>query len=170
MIDICLVSNVDYYIIVSIPETEADEYQERLNNDLAFREKEIQDALRNTTNTRALPSGTIEYQSDMDLDDIEAAVDAEAGLGVFLDICTCAGWAFEAADILEILKLSKKANVFVFAADILGTLVSYTQSKRVEWWNQAILDICNRKISAVRYTIVQNTSEYPKVWRVFERI
>lgn len=31
-------------------------------------------------------------------------------------------------------------------------------------------DICNRTIKAVRYTIVQNPGEYPKVWRVFERI
>lgn len=28
----------------------------------------------------------------------------------------------------------------------------------------------NKKISDVRYTIIENTTEYPKIWRVFERI
>lgn len=35
---------------------------------------------------------------------------------------------------------------------------------------QAYIDIMNKKISAVRYTIIENTTEYPKIWRVFERI
>ena len=39
-----------------------------------------------------------------------------------------------------------------------------------KWWKEAYRDIINGKISAVRYTIIENPTEYPKIWRVFERV
>lgn len=102
--------------------------------------------------------------------DIKAAVDAASGSGTFDKLLTALGWTVSAADIAKIIKLSKKDNIFILTADILGTLVQWAQQEREAWWKEAYKDIINGTISAVRYTIVQNTTEYPKVWRVFERI
>lgn len=89
--DILIDSIDDYFIVVSIPESEVESYQKRLDSDPEFRKNEIQQAQ----------------------------------------------WA---------------------------------QQEREDWWKEAYKDIINGTILAVRYTIVQNTTEYPKVWRVFERI
>lgn len=54
---------------------------------------------------------------------------------------------------------------------INGLQLQWTLDREEEWWREAYMDILNGEISAVRYTIVQNvTGEYPKVWRIFERI
>ena len=172
MVDILLESTEDYYIVVSVPADKATEYQNMLVSDTNFKNEEIESALSvNTVSTCALPEGPIEYQSYLYIDDIQAAVDSYSGTGTFAKFMTAAGWAITAADIAKLVKLSGKANVFLLAANILGTLVQWAQEEREAWWNQALRDICNGKITAVRYTIVQNIkSEYPKIWRVFERI
>lgn len=74
------------------------------------------------------------------------------------------------AEIKKLVKLTKKANIFVLSADILVTAISYAKQQRKDWWMQAYIDIMENRISAVRYTIIENTTEYPKIWRVFERI
>lgn len=171
MQDILIDSTDDYFIVVSIPESEVKSYQKRLDSDPEFRKNEIQQALgKYSTTSHALPPGPIEYQSYMYKSDIKAAVDAASGSGTFDKWLTALGWTVTAADIIDLIKLSKKANVFIFAADILGTLAQWAQQEREDWWKEAYKDIINGNISAVRYTIVQNTTEYPKVWRVFERI
>lgn len=171
MQDILIDSTDDYFIVVSIPESEVESYQNRLDSDPEFRKNEIQQALgKSSATSRALPPGPIEYQSYMYKSDIKAVVDAASGSGAFDKWLTGLGWTVSAADIAGLIKLSKKANIFIFAADILGTLAQWAQQEREEWWKEAYKDIINGTISAVRYTIVQNTTEYPKVWRVFERI
>lgn len=75
------------------------------------------------------------------------------------------GIIFRATQFVELF-----CTYFILAADILGTLVQWAQQEREAWWKEAYKDIINGTISAVRYTIVQSTTEYPKVWRVFERI
>lgn len=171
MKDILIDSTDDHFIVVSIPESEAESYQKRLESDPEFRENEIRQALGGTSaDSRALPPGHIEYQSYMYRSDIKAAVDAASGSGTFDKWLTALGWTVSAADIAKIIKLSKKDNIFILTADILGTLVQWAQQEREAWWKEAYKDIINGTISAVRYTIVQNTTEYPKVWRVFERI
>lgn len=171
MKDILIDSTDDHFIVVSIPESEAESYQKRLESDPEFRENEIRQALGGTSaDSRALPPGNIEYQSYMYKSDIKAAVDAASGSGAFDNWLTGLGWTVSVADIAGLIKLSKKANIFILAADILGTLAQWAQQEREAWWQEAYKDIINGTISAVRYTIVQNTTEYPKVWRVFERI
>lgn len=171
MTDICLVSTDDYYIVVSIPESEAENYQIRLENDIEFREKEIQEALESTTpSTRALPPGNIEYQSYMYKSDIKKAVDNSAGAGAFDKWVNGISWTISAADIAGLITISKYASIFILTANILNTVSQWVQQEQEAWWKQAYADIINGTISAVRYTIVQNTTEYPKVWRVFERI
>lgn len=172
MKDILLASTDDYFIIISIPESKAKEYELKLKTDAQFRMKEIQGVLgQMLTDTYALPEGHIEYQSYLYKKDIKAAVDSASGTGTFDKWYTALGWAVSAADISGLIKLTKQANIFILSADILVTLAEYAQQEREAWWNQAYADIINGSISAVRYTIVQNTkSEYPKVWRVFDRI
>lgn len=171
MKDICLVSTDDYYIIVSVPEDEAESYQKRLETEDEYREKEIQEALSNTSFVgRALPPGNIEYQSLLYKSDIKKAVDSYSGSGTFDRWMTGLGWVVSTADISGLIQLTNYQNIFILSASILGTLAQWAQEEREEWWNEAYRDIINGKITAVRYTIVQNTAEYPKVWRIFERI
>lgn len=171
MQDILIDSTDDHFIVVSVPESEAEAYRNRLESDPEFRENEIKQALDNSSVTsRALPPGNIEYQSYLYKSDIKAVVDAASGSGAFDNWLTGLGWVISTADIAGLIKLSKKANIFILTADILGTLAQWAQQEREEWWKEAYKDIINGTISAVRYTIVQNTTEYPKVWRVFERI
>ena len=44
------------------------------------------------------------------------------------------------------------------------------QTKENSWWETAEKDILNGVIRAVRYTIVENNGDYPKAWRVLERV
>lgn len=170
MKDMLIASTDDYFIVVSIPESEASSYQNRLESDSEFRKMEIQQALGNSSVSRTLPPGHIEYQSYMYKKDIKKAVDKASGSGSFDKWLSALGWSVSAADIAGLIKLSKKSNIFLLAADILGTLLQWAKQEREAWWTAAYRDIINGKISAVRYTIVQNTTEYPKIWRVFERI
>ena len=171
MKDVLIDSTDDHFIVVSIPESQVESYQKRLEADPEFRENEIQQALGVTSpNSRVLPPGHIEYQSYMYKKDIKAAVDAASGNGTFDKWLKGLGWTVSVSDIAGLVKLSKRANIYILSADILVTLAQWAQKEREAWWKEAYKDIINKKISAVRYTIVQNTAEYPKVWRVFERI
>ena len=49
MKDILLSSTDDYFIVVSVPESEAEAYQKRLDSDPEFRESEIQAAFGSTS-------------------------------------------------------------------------------------------------------------------------
>ena len=171
MQDILIASADDYFIVVSIPESEVQSYKTRLASDPTFHMNEIQQALSSSSAaSRALPPGPIEYQSYMYKDDIRSAVDAASGSGSFDKWLAAIGWTVSVADIANLIELSKMQNIFLLSANILGTLVQWAQQEREEWWKEAYRDIINGTISAVRYTIVQSTTEYPKVWRVFERI
>ena len=171
MKDILISSTDDYFIVVSVPKSEAETYQARLEADTEFRESEIQSALGNTSvSSRALPPGIIDYQTYLYKSDIRKAVDKASGAGTFDKWLAGLGWAVEIADIAGLIKLSKTANIFLLSANILGTLILWAQQERQEWWEAAYRDIINGDITAVRYTIIQNNTEYPKAWRVFERI
>lgn len=171
MKDILISSTDDYFIVVSVPESEAEAYQERLESDPEFRESEIQAALGSTSvSSRALPPGIIDYQTYLYKSDIRKAVDKASGASTFDKWLAGLGWAVEIADIAGLIKLSKTANIFLLSANILGTLILWAQQERQEWWEAAYRDIINGDITAVRYTIIQNNTEYPKAWRVFERI
>lgn len=171
MKDILISSTDDYFIVVSVPKSEAETYQARLEADTEFRESEIQSALGSTSVfSRALPPGIIDYQTYLYKSDIRKAVDKASGAGTFDKWLAGLGWAVEIADIAGLIKLSKTANIFLLSANILGTLILWAQQERQEWWEAAYRDIINGDITAVRYTIIQNNTEYPKAWRVFERI
>lgn len=172
MVDIFIEATDEYYVVVSIPAEKEEEYRKSLASDEGFREKEIQSVIGDSSiSTYALPEGPIEYQSYLYKSDIKKAVDAASGTGAFDKWLTVAGKVIDLAEIKGLLELSKKASFAAWAADFFVTLLQWTLDREEEWWKEAYMDILNGEISAVRYTIVQNvTGEYPKVWRIFERI
>lgn len=172
MVDIFIEATDEYYIVVSIPAEKEEEYRNSLASDAEFRKQEIQYAIGGSNiSTYALPEGPIEHQSYLYKSDIKKAVDAASGTGAFDKWLTVAGKLIDLAEIKGLLELSKKASFAAWAADFFVTLLQWTLDREEEWWREAYMDILNGEISAVRYTIVQNvTGEYPKVWRIFERI
>lgn len=172
MEDICIVAREDYVIVVSVPKSESEAYQKRLETEPGFKEEEIRQAWGYTSSsaTRALPPGIIDYQSYMYKGDIERMVDAYAGSGAFQKWLERAGWAVTAADILELIKLTKAQSAAVLAASILLSTTSSAINQSEIWWRESYALIINGEILAVRYTVVQNITEYPKAWLIYERI
>lgn len=171
MVDVILDSSNDRYIVVSIPKDQADAYRHQIETDPDFREAEIESAIGTTdTVSRTLPTGKILFQKKLNKKAIKKAVNAVSGQGAFEKWYQIARLSMGVAEIKKLVKLTKKANIFVLSADILVTAISYAKQQRKDWWMQAYIDIMENRISAVRYTIIENTTEYPKIWRVFERI
>lgn len=171
MVDVVLDSSNERYIVVSIPQDKAEEYKNQIETDREFREAEIESALGATDiSSRALPPGKILHQKKLNKKAIKKAVDAVSGTGSFANWYQAARFYMTIAEIKKLIKLSKKASIFALSADILVVAISYTKQQQKNWWMQAYINIMNKKISAVRYTIIENTTEYPKIWRVFERI
>lgn len=171
-VDILVYSDEDHLIYASIPEEYASMYKEQLDSDSAFARSEAAEALSALNpSTRVLPEGIIEYQSYMYRSDIEAAIDAAAGQGTFVSTLSLFGGVATSGFIQQIFHLANVTSATALAVTLLGAALSAAQQEREEWWVQAYIDIVNGVITAVRYTIIQNTqSEYPKAWRVFERI
>ena len=172
MVDVLVPEDTAHLIYASVPKSLAGEYQARLKNDKAFLEQQTTEALGSSVRTsRTLPDGPIEFQSYLYESDIEAAVDAAKGEGTFFSVIQNAGGVIDAALALKLVKLAGYNTFSSLAVAVLLASLSAAAQEREEWWTQAEIDILKHVISAVRYTIVQNmNSEYPKVWRVFERI
>lgn len=172
MVDVLVTEDTARLIYASVPKSLAGEYQARLKNDKAFLEQQTTEALGSSVRTsRTLPDGPIEFQSYLYESDIEAAVDAAKGEGTFFSVIQKAGGVIDAALALKLVKLAGYNTFSSLAVAVLLASLSAAAQEREEWWTQAEIDILKHVISAVRYTIVQNmNSEYPKVWRVFERI
>lgn len=172
MVDVLVTEDTARLIYASVPKSLAGEYQARLKNDKAFLEQQTTEALGSSVRTsRTLPDGPIEFQSYLYESDIEAAVDAAKGEGTFFSVIQKAGGVIDAALALKLVKLAGYNTFSSLAVAVLLASLSAATQEREEWWTQAEIDILKHVISAVRYTIVQNmNSEYPKVWRVFERI
>ena len=171
-VDILVYSDDDHLIYASVPKEYAQTYQKQMDSDPTFADKEIAEALSvlNPT-TRALPEGLIEYQSYMYRNDLENAINAVAGQGSFISLLNTFGGIATSGFIQEMLKIGKVSTCAALAATLLGAAIRDAQQERESWWVQAYIDIVNGVIRSVRYTIVQNMkSEYPKAWRVFERI
>ena len=171
MKDILIDSTDDHFIVVSIPESEAESYQKRLESDPEFRENEIQQALGGTSaDSRALPPGHIEYQSYMYKRDIKAAVDAASGSGTFDKWLTGLGWTVTGASIAKLIKLSKRDNIFMLSADILRTLAQWAQQEREAWWKEAIRTSLMEQSQLYvipLYRILQNILKYGEFSNVY---
>jgi len=177
--DVILEVNDEYSVVVSIPVDKVDEYYAKIESDIQFRRKEIASALAFAkiesrkgilgVGFQALPEGHIEYQKYMYRKDIKRAVDSYSGAGTFAAIVQAAN-VINKTVVAQLVHAAGKKNAYFLAADLLAISVVYARDQRLAWWKEALRDIIAKKIKAVRYTIVQNPGEYPKVWRVFERI
>ena len=146
-------------------------YQQKVNNDAAFKKKEINKALQYSENqTRALPEGRILYQKEMDIDDIEDIVDKKNGFGTFVSFMNSIDWAVGLAELMDIIKLSKCTNAIMLASSLLATAATNLNDRQQTWWETAEKDILNGIIRAVRLTIIENNGDYPKVYRIIERL
>ena len=176
MVDIVVEMTDNRCIIASVPSEYAAEYQERLDSDPNFRQSQIDAYEALTTNTQhnsrsAYPDGPIEYQQDFDENDIKTLINSIAGPSTYQAQKAACNGIFRVADLLSLIQDCNFASAMEFGATLLAITVSASAAQNEAWWRQAEVDICNGVIRAVRYTIVQNVqSEYPKVWRVFERL
>lgn len=173
MVDIELTITDDYGIIVSVPEDKAEEYRQRLENDPEFRQSEIDIALMFANPgiaSRAYPEGRVCFERYMCKDDIRKAVDTWSGISTFDTFMGSIPTALTIADTFHIIELSGFADAVSLGASILSFIIGLGASYQNNWWLEAERDICDGKITAVRYALIESTVEYPKAWRVFERV
>lgn len=175
-VDVLVGKSNDTLIFASVAADEADAYRQRLEQDVDFRNEQIDLATADlSVQTRSLPEGPIAYQAYMYADDIRELVDKRNEKGAFqkfIDAYTkpATNTAVNLF-ISELLKRCGKSSVPVLAASILVCELSIARQQETDWWEAALIDIVFGDKSYVRYTIVENRkSEYPKAWRVFELI
>ena len=168
MTDICLVSTDEYFVVVSVPESKAAAYQERLETDQKFFQTQLQEVAR-SSQYPGFP-GRVVFEKDMDKNAIKMAVDAESGVGTFNRFLATIVNGATNEHIRTLLGLTKVAGVYQFIAKLLTGTILLAQTYREAWWNQALIDILEGNIRAVRYVIIENTTDYPKIWRLFVRV
>lgn len=171
MVDIELIITDDYGVVVSVPEDKAEEYRQQLESDPEFRQSEIDTALAFMNPARyTRPAGHIEYQKYMYEDDIKKVVDAYSGGGVYNKWKQACNYIVKTADIINLIFTAGCNNAIDFTEKIMTLGIAIVSSYEEAWWTESHRQICNGEISAVCYLIIQNTTEYPKAWRVFERV
>lgn len=73
--------------------------------------------------------------------------------------------------IKKLLSKTKVANLVTLTSYILGLAISSLNSRQEEWRKDSYIMILEGRINAIRITMIENTvSEYPKVYRIVERI
>lgn len=171
MVDIELTITDDYGIIVSVAEDKAEEYRQRLESDPEFRQSEIDTALSFLSPARyTRPEGIIEYEKYMYEDDIKRVVDKYSGGGVYNKWKETCGYIIDTLDILDLITKAGCKKVIDFTEKIMQLGIAIVSSYEEAWWTESHRQICSGEISAVCYLIIQSTVEYPKAWRVFERV
>ena len=168
MTDICLVSTEDYFVMVSVPESKAVAYQERLASDCEFFQAQLQEVAR-SSEYPGFP-GIVVHESYMYKEDIKQAVDAVSGAGSFNKWLSRIIEGISVADIAGLITLSRAASVTLFVAGVMNEALSIVQQQREEWWTDSLIAILEGDIRAVKYVIIQNTTDYPKIWRLFVRV
>lgn len=168
MTDICLVSTEDYFVVVSVPESKAVAYQERLESDREFFQTQLQEATR-SSEYPGYP-GRVVFEKYMYKEDIKKEVDAAAGAGAFYRFLSGISGAITSDHIRKLLHLAKVPNIYKFIANVLLSSIIEAQQQREDWFNQALIDILENKIRALKYVIIENVTEYPKIWRIYIRV
>ena len=171
MVDIELIITDDYGVVVSVPEDKAEEYRQRLESDPEFRQSEIDTALAFTSPARyTRPEGIIDYEQYMYESDIKRVVDAYSGGGVYNKWKQACGYVFTTASIVNLISKAGCTTAISFASVAMQLAIAIVTVYEEAWWTESYRLICAGEISAVLYLIIQNSGEYPKAWRVFERV
>ncbi len=169
MTDICLVSTEDYFVVVSVPESKAVAYQERLESDREFFQAQLQEVAR-SSEYPGFP-GTVVFEKSMHLYDIQRQIDAtKEQVGYFSAWMKGIRGAVKVADVAGLLTATGIKTGVNFATILLDIVFSIARQQDEQWWLQAYTDIINGDIRAVKYVIIQNVTDYPKIWRIFVRV
>lgn len=171
MVDIELTINDEYGVVVSVPEDKAEEYRQRLENDPDFRQSEIDTALAFTKPTRyQRPEGRVAFEKYMYENDVKTVVDAYAGGGVYKKWKEACDMVFTTAKILDLVATAGCKSTIDLTEKIMQLGIAIVSSYEEKWWTESYRLICAGEISAVCYLIIESTVEYPKAYRVFERV
>lgn len=172
MTDICLVSTEDYFVVVSVPESKAAAYQERLASDREFFQAQLQEATRSSEFSEypGYP-GRVVSEQYMYLSDIEREINNTKQQADYFSkwmrdirgVVTVAKWS-------RFLKSTAIATGTKLATYVFNALFSWARQHEEDWWLEAQTDIINGRIRAVKYVIIENVTEYPKIWRIFVRV
>lgn len=172
MTDICLVSTEDYFVVVSVPESKAAAYQERLASDREFFQAQLQEATRSSEFSEypGYP-GRVVLEQYMYLSDIEREIDnTKKQAGYFSAWMDGINGLVDIADIAGLLKATGIKDGINFATFLFDIAFSIARQQEEKWWLQAYADLANGDIRAVKYVIIENVTEYPKIWRIFARV
>lgn len=169
LIDVVVYQDDDQSIVASVPRSDLAAFEEQLK-DPVYRQAQIDmaRAAADPSNARVLPEGHILSQQYLGRAEIKEFVDAASGTGSFAAIMGLA----DVATSITIAKLMSAASATpaAAAASIFAVGIGYMLAQQESWWTTSYIKILNNEISYVRYTIIENPNDYPKVWRVLDRI
>lgn len=172
MTDICLISTEDYFVVVSVPESKAAAYQERLASDREFFQAQLQEATRSSEFSEypGYP-GRVVSEQYMYLSHIKQQINnAKQEADYFSKWMKAIGGVATIGDFARLLKSTKIKNGIQLATFIFDIIFSWARQYEEDWWLEAETDIINGRIRAVKYVIIENVTEYPKIWRIFVRV
>lgn len=167
MTDVLIYETEDKLIYVTIPTDQVDAYMDRIQNDPAFLQSEINEVLSYGM-SRAY--GAILFEEFMYKSDIEAQVDAWSGTGTFINYLSDFGGVLPYSQIDILVGMTGLGTACEVGCTILCCALSVGAAYQESWWKTSLQYIVNGDITAVRYRIYESTTEYPKVYRVFDRI
>lgn len=169
LVDVVVYQDDDQSIMASVPRSDLAAFEEQLK-DPVYRQAQIDmaRAAADPSNARVLPEGHILSQQYLGEAEIEEFVDAAGGRGTF-DFLVGSGVAITAATVANLLAKVDTTGAGL-AASIFVTGLMYMAAQQESWWTTSYIKILKGEISYVRYTIIENPHDYPKVWRVLDRI
>lgn len=169
LVDVVVYQDDDQSIVASVPRSDLAEFEEQLK-DPAYLQAQIDmaRAAADPSNARVLPEGHIlsqQYLGEAEIQEFFEAAGERATFDFFLANTT----SITTTAVGALLKKVKTTAVGL-AATVFITSLSYMASQQESWWTTSYVKILKGEISYVRYTIIENPHDYPKVWRVLDRV
>lgn len=163
------VSDADGKIIIAqVPQDYAAEYKQKLNNsDFKQEQIDMANADSRIADSRALPDGKLIARKYLYRTDIRNVYDNLKGPGALESLAINVGGTAAIGAVLKAFAVTQ----WGFISSILGWGIEYARIKPESWWNEALLDIIDKRITCVRMSHIQNTAPtYPAAWLILERI
>lgn len=167
MTDVLIYENDEKLIYATIPSNKVDAYMDRIQNDVAFLQSQINEVL---SYSMSRGYGAVLLEQFMYKDDIKAQVDAWSGTGTFINYLSDLGGILPYAQVDVLVGMTGLGSACEVGCAILCCALSVGASYQESWWKTSLQYIVNGNITSVRYRIYESTTEYPKVYRVFDRI
>lgn len=167
MTDVLIHATEDKLVYVSIPTSQVNDYIHRIQNDPAFLQNEINQVLSSEVSRGY---GAILFEEYMYRSEIQAQVDAWSGTGTFINYLSDIGGELPYSLVDVLVGMTGLGSACQLGCTLLLCALSDGASYQESWWKTSVQYIVNGTITAVRYRIYESTTEYPKVYRVFDRI